>query len=428
MAADTRAAAADNYAHTDVTSGNVISSSHENNEGSKIEISLNQARAMLLDLESGYSSATAPNAVEGKRWYDSGDGVLKFYSGTSWEQLNTLNTKSSVTAAAALTTSQYGNIIEYNGTVAATLTLPSVTSGEDGIINVINNSEYTVTVAPSDTFAVWNSGYGYGIDIPDRGTFVTLRSDYTNSKWDIVHKTGGRVMIEGLKLHELFDKSPSFSSVGNSTTNHKTDNSGRHSLAFEGGVAYVRGTGKFAPMWYQFDGTNGSGNIGDSADWDIFGDTIGVKTVAGWVYHDDTGGSECYVSQYENSGNRWFFYKTTANELTLRYFDDTVLVIDSGGGAMSKSTWYHCAAIIDSENDIAGIYLDGQQVAVDTAWTTSTLSGDLYVGQLGDASTYIDGRMQDLHISFNNPYNASPDTANADSFTVPAAPFEGVME
>ena len=59
---------------------------------------------------------------------------------------------------------------------------------------------------------------------------------------------------------------------------------------------------------------------------------------------------------------------------------------------------------------------------------------------------YFAGRMQDLHISYNNPYNANPNSTpdlvclrsfadkfkqnrsgSTNSFSVSAAPFQGVM-
>ena len=179
--------------------------------------------------------------------------------------------------------------------------------------------------------------------------------------------------------------------------------------------------------------TGGAGFIGHqvikeiiaSTDWDIFGTQTGHKTVAGWFYTDTVAATAgMIISHYENATNKWNLFRSTA-ALRLIYNPNGGAGIDTTAGTVVVSTWHHFAVVISGAE--VGVYLDGAQIIYDNTWATDTFVGALYIGQEGGAANYFDGRMQDMHISYNNPYGAAPNVGVTDTFTVPAAPFQGVM-
>lgn len=112
-----------------------------------------------------------------------------------------------------------------------TFTLPDLSSGVDGaIIRFENDSYYELILGCGSSDSVWNSGNGYGITLVGKGTGVTLLADYTNLKWRVLDRKGaGKIMIEGLKLHEPMNKitldyistsPPSFGRVLDLTNRH----------------------------------------------------------------------------------------------------------------------------------------------------------------------------------------------------------------
>ena len=186
-------------------------------------------------------------------------------------------------------------------------------------------------------------------------------------------------------------------------------------------------TSKFPPGSFQFLGTDEYIVYVDSPDWDIFGDQSGHKTVAGWVYFDGLGTAEYMCSQYEDGNNRWHINKPATDKLTFVYKTATSVEVNIPAvSSFSIATWHHVAVVFNGLE--IGIYLDGEQENYDTAWNADTFLGSLYFGQKGDDTGWFDGRMQDWHISYNNPYNAAPNVAVNDTFTVPAAPAQLVMK
>jgi hypothetical protein len=340
-----------------------------------------------------------------------------------------IDTLTNFAEGANLTTAYNDELVTLNSSASgnAVFKLPTVTSANDGeIYRFLNDAEYVMTIKPNDTSAVWNSGSGYGIDLPDKGTMVSLRYDSSRNKWDILQKTGGKVLIEGLKLMEpLSSMTPEES--GSAGFRRFLDKTLRHDgRSSSSGVQFIN-TGKYYPIAPDFNGAAGQIIYSDSTDWDIFGtNTTGHKTVAGWVYHDGLGSAEHYLSQYEDATNYYRIFKQSAN--TIRVVKNTEDSIDMNiidSSSLSATTWYHVALVIDGSD--VGLYVNGTQIGYDGSWDTDTLTGNLFVGQNGANAQYLDGRMQDLHISYNNPYNANPNSGSTDSFTIPAAPFKGVM-
>jgi len=335
------------------------------------------------------------------------------------------------TAAYSVLVADVGIIIELGALNAADriFTLPSVGAADDGLLlHFQNDSYYVLTIAPSDSDHVWNSGAGYGIELPEKGTFVSLRYDHAQTKWDIVRKIGGKVLIEGLVLHEPMTKL-NVHSVDLSTSNTRgPDLTNKYEVSGVNNILIRKeGDSKFLPGCLDFGGVDEYLKLDDSTDWDIFGDQTGHKTVAGWFFTDTVAASAgMLVSHYEGAGEKWNILRSTANlRLVYSHTGGDAGNIDLSVAGIIVSTWHHFAVVISGA--AVGLYLDGSQIAYTATWGADTLTGSLYVGQEGGAANYLDGRMQDLHISYNNPYGAVPNATPDDTFTVPAAPFQGVM-
>ncbi len=330
---------------------------------------------------------------------------------------------------------EYGEIISLGAltTAIATFTLPAGAPVLEGfIIRILNDSYYNLTITPdSSAEHVWNSGKGYGIELPDKGTLITLRYDHTNTKWDIISKTGGKVLMEGLVLHEP---------MGNIYTRRTSDitqgyvldkTSIQYGLINSDGITQSKTPNSaFAPGSFSFDGIDGCIIYEDSPNWDIFGTNTGHKTLACWVYLNALGSTEYFITHRQDGTNAWQFWKSSGNSIAF-YLAAGTSSIDMSGGSFSATTWHHIAFIINGSE--SGLYLDGIQVNYDDDFTISNLTGNLYIGQDGDSNGFCNGRMQDLHISYNNPYNAAPNVSLDGHFPMlngdrkPKAPFQGVM-
>ena len=328
-----------------------------------------------------------------------------------------------------LTSADRNRLVILNGSAGGhtNFTLPAGTDGE--IYRILNDAEYTLTIKPTGTDAVWNSGNGYGIDLPDKGTMVELRYSSSRGKWDILQKTGGKVLIEGLVLHEpmnqlnVFESSAStYSSINDKTVRHA--GTGLADLQ----VLNDPNAYKFSPACFIFDGTGDYIEYRDSPDWDIFGTQTGHKTVAGWIYTTTVGAtSDAICGTKIDGSNYWTLYRTVDTfRLIYVYAGGANIDIATAAASLSVNTWHHVAMIL-SGADI-GLYIDGVQLQYSATWTGGLeTTSPFYVGADTDAINTWTGRMQDLHISYNNPYGANPNSGSTDSFTLPAAPFVGVM-
>ena len=332
----------------------------------------------------------------------------------------------------SVSTSDSKKLIVLGAATAAdkTFTLPSVGEADDGlVVHVLNDSEYRLRVATSDSDRVWNSGPGYGIDMPDTGTMVTLRYRHSVTKWDVMHKTGGKVLIQGLVLAVPMEPSFGVHSEDTGTADKPVvDGTGRYRVMGKNNlstVVFSDALAKFRPGAWNFPGSDEYAYVYGDSDFDIFGDQTGHKTVACWCRFDATGSDESLIVQYEDANNRWAVRGLSSNSFQIYMASGGTAQMNIQGGTKTASAWTHVAAVI-SGSDV-GLYVNGVQVGYDGSWSADSFVGYVCIGQDGNASGFFDGCMQDLHISYNNPYGASPVSGNTDSFSVPTAPFQGVM-
>ena len=378
-------------------------------------------------------TSRVPLLADGEVALESDTHALKAGDGsTTWAALPYVqegSIKTSTSVAASITAAHVGRIYEFksNAAAAAEFTLPA-TPADGYKVRIINDSQYTLTVGPGNaTDFVWNSGAGYGIELPDRGTMVELRYDATNLKWDILNKVGGKVLVEGLVLDEPMG-SLSIYEEDSSSYQTSIDLTGKHKAYGRNSVkSFNESFSKFAPGCFSFGGTDEHMTYADSTDWDIFGTDTGHKTVSAWVYFDDAAGTaEGIIVQHVGANDGWYIIRKADGSLQAILNDGSTF--DISGGALAQTTWHHIALVIVTTQGEVGLYIDGTQVAYDAAHTQDTFAASLLVGQLGGGVNYMDGRMQNLQISYNNPLGAAPNVGVTDTFTKPAQPTQLMMK
>ena len=339
------------------------------------------------------------------------------------------------TTYSVLTTDHLKTIILDGASADVTFTLPTVGAGDDGLTLWFFNDdpEYVLTVKPadSDTY-MYNSGMGYGIDMPDKGTIVKVIYCHSRTQWIVRKEAGGKVMVEGLKLHEPMCGMTLWE-PGATTYAQSIDLTGRHNELIVNDVnSQQEESAKFPPGCWNFPGNDEYVLLLDSPDWDIFGDQTGHKTVALWVFANTNPANNQLILAQSNSvydgDNRMNIYrKATDRTLALILRKAGGTEIYEYAGAIADITWTHIAVIFNGA--IVGLYVNGVQVAYDGTWNTLSLTGSLFVGQDADGGNFWDGRMQDLFIAYNNPFNATPNIGVTDDWSanLPAAPMQLVM-
>jgi len=335
------------------------------------------------------------------------------------------STENNVTTDQTPATTDSGEMFRFTSSTAAdkSLTLPSVGISDDKMTFWIqNDSKYTITIKPSDSDKIWNSGAGYGIELVEKA-IVCLRYNHGRTTWDIANKSGGTVRLEGLKLHLPCDE---MLSAGLHTWDRLIDKTNQHLSYGLVGWDYNSNNSKFGAAAAYFNGSTHYVIIGDSSDWDVFGSTSGDYTVACWVYFDTSAGSlEMLLQQYEDGSNYWMLRRKTSGAIEIVFIRGGVTDININGGSTSSATWYHVA--LAKVNAETGLYVDGSQVAYDATFTLDTFAGSLNVGRWGSGADYLDGRMDDIVIANQNIYDANPNVGNTDTLSNWNQAFVGVQ-
>ncbi len=324
-----------------------------------------------------------------------------------------------------------GEIIEYGALSSAVggFTLPNVGQSQNGhIYHILNDSYYNLTIQPYGTEHIWNSGDGYGIELPEKGTMVSLRYNHSGTRWDIINKTGGKVILEGLKLHMVPDPGTRYQ---NSSLNYQMfpDRTGKHTGQFINDSEFHHEANAKFPPSHMFFSASGHGAYPDSLDWDICNSKTGHKTVALWLKPTNLSVLDRFVSQIEGGGTDWWRLQKNGDNTYAFYWVTTAGTnFDMTGGTVTED-WTHVAVIFNGGD--VGLYVNGLQVDYDnSAWATGTVAGSLYIASTDSGNDFFAGRIQDLHISYQNPYNVTP-TVGLDghfpNLEMLEAPFQGVM-
>jgi hypothetical protein len=171
-----------------------------------------------------------------------------------------------------------------------------------------------------------------------------------------------------------------------------------HITGFGSGVAAAAGGDVTS---YVFDGTGDYLQIPDHADWDFPQSNF---TVEFWIYLSDGSApaAEMFIwAQHVDTSNEHNI-RINGTSGSIRYFvkESPSVSITSNTAVLGNSTWNH-VAVVRSGNDYY-IWIDGvDQVASGSpdADTPGTLAGDVYIGQRGNGSTYLNGYIDEIRIS-----------------------------
>jgi len=327
-----------------------------------------------------------------------------------------------LTADYSATVYEDGYLFRYTRATSAgrTLTLPAATSADDGLtIWVQNESAQVITVALSDPGArVWLSGPGYGVELAEPSQ-VCLRYDAARGTWDIVNKTGGLVRLQGLRMllsgddYRLWDPGANYG--------HIYDLSKSVHVVGQKMTTYA-GTVKFNVKSLAFNASNSeyANAVLDQPYWDMLGRGKD-RTMFCWVNltSNSIGTGKIFISQVQDSSNRWTFYKDSSDQLAFWNVVGGTTKINIAGGSMVAGTWYHVAYVYKVSTDTIGLYLNGTQVAFQqmSASLGANYTGKLYIGTNGLASNYLDGYMHNPVIIEQNIFQANPNSGLTDVLT-----------
>lgn len=181
---------------------------------------------------------------------------------------------------------------------------------------------------------------------------------------------------------------------------------------------------KFGSASLLLDGAGDYLKIPDSTDFDIAASATENWTVDLWVRHDVLTLEEWYFCQFEDNNNRIGLFKLTNNRLAFQVTQGAALVeVLTPIGTMTTTGWHHIAMCkVGSDY---GIYLDGTQVGYTNSTNTRTFAADLFIGQKGNNSRYMSGKMDEFRIQKRNNFSAAPNVGLTDTIVVPTSEASG---
>jgi len=195
-----------------------------------------------------------------------------------------------------------------------------------------------------------------------------------------------------------------------------------HSMTFEGTAQIDTAAYKFGSSSLLLDGNSDYITASDDSEWDW---NITNKTVDFFVKFVDHAGTEYLISQHESVGNQWAIKHVHGSGLSFDLVKSSSSEADTGyGGEITDTDWHH-VAVIKVGTDI-GLYVDGSQVAYDSATISSTLTGNLCIGcrEKATPESYFDGHIDCVRISNSNHFNANPSLSGlTDTITVPTSAY-----
>ena len=178
---------------------------------------------------------------------------------------------------------------------------------------------------------------------------------------------------------------------------------------------------------FLFDGDSDYIQLAASTDWYVVGSNADNWTIEFWVrfstnvtanetlvIHDDGIGNDCWYIQHLGAAGTGFRFHMTS--------DGASITASEGSNNIAIDTWYHIA-FCKVANEY-GIYKDGAQIAYDsTNDVMAAYPGNvLRIGSYPGGSAYLDGYMDDIHITQSNKYTAAPNnngTTGDDTIIIP---------
>jgi len=197
-----------------------------------------------------------------------------------------------------------------------------------------------------------------------------------------------------------------------------------HSISFYGNAQLDTAEKKFGISSLLLDGSLDYLTIPDSPDWDICGSASDNWTIDLWVKHSIYDNDVAYCGQYEDANNRWTFGYNGASNAHVLYFksNGVGIILTPPGGIISDTNWHHVA--LCKVGSKYAIYLDGVQVNYLDDSSIDTLAGDLYIGRNPIGAYDFNGHMDEIRITHDNAFNASPNSEKTDTIIVPTSEYE----
>ena len=186
-----------------------------------------------------------------------------------------------------------------------------------------------------------------------------------------------------------------------------------HTATSHGDASIDTSTKKFGSGSLKLDGSYDYLTLPDSDDWDISTDF----TLDFWVKHASFPRGVEYIIQQEDGGNFWQVIHVQGHGIRFQLASNGRIAIDTGyGGEITDTDWHHVALCKTGSH--YGVYRDGVQVNYTYDTHEDAFSGILLIGAyIGGA--YFDGHMDEIRITQNNYFEASPNNSLTDTITMP---------
>lgn len=172
---------------------------------------------------------------------------------------------------------------------------------------------------------------------------------------------------------------------------------------------------KFGASAILFDGTGDYLTYPDSPDWKPAAITIDL-----WIRLDTNGISQPIMGQWgggASSAHAWYLHIGGGNTIEWTVSNGSSSVTSSSTTAMSTGTWYHIAAVYNSNGGGSGIWVNGTSEATNSSLVTIQDYAEVVRIGTDFASRYFDGWMDEIRISKTARWE--PGVA----FTPPSAPY-----
>lgn len=322
------------------------------------------------------------------------------------------------------------NVFVLNGGASAnvTFTIDSMGESDDGtIFYVLNNSDYNLTLAVSDNDYIEPSGPGYGLELPNQGSYVEVQYDHTNTKFVVLGKKG-LVTIEGLELCLMGD---------NIYPDKAPDATGKHLVDFSN-VSVVE-DGKFGGGAYYFNGTDEYISIPYNERLNIHRQDMveantGPITMSFWINIVNVSGQNGILQMREDSSNYWNLHNGPNDTIKFQSAESGInrLTPETPHYAVDDNTWHHVVMFMPGRRGTgyAGLYVDG--ILYDDLLSNTGFGIDLTAPlEIGRVSTdYNEFKICDFYIAYNDPYyiqEGRDDAYDKPTITVPSQRFRGVL-
>jgi len=279
----------------------------------------------------------------------------------------------------------------------------------------VDNFQYDgVTLGARGTFGVWYKGYMDEVRIDTSNPFslapvVGLTDTYTVPTTPHI-KTGSTKFLIDFRSHDESDivHVPDFHGNAKTDTTEKV----------------------FGESSISFDGTNSYLSLPDHEAWNLYETITQDYTIDFRVKFTNVPiTTQMLMEHREGTSIAWAIqYNTSTNTIRFIVLRTPTIYIDIDGGNIADTDWHHIALVKKggSPNAEYAIYLDGVQVSYGITSTTDMFSGPLTIGRNSEGAgvQYFDGNIDEIRITCENSFYASPNPGLTDSISVPNKEYD----